>query len=103
MSLFSALTSTANSLAAYEKALTVTQNNVENSSTAGYVKQTATFQSLPFSDSEAGGVVAGDVLSSRDEYAEQNVRTANSQFGYYEQQVDSLTTLQSQFDVSGNS
>jgi flagellar hook-associated protein 1 FlgK len=91
-------------LAAYEKALTVTQNNVENASTPGYVKQTATFQSLPFeAGSEAGGVIAGDVQSSRNEYAEQNVRTANSQFGFYEQQVESLTTLQNQFDVSGKS
>lgn len=104
MSLFSALSTTANSLSAYEKALTVTQNNVENASTPGYVKQTATFQSLPFeAGSEAGGVIAGDVQSSRNEYAEQNVRTSNSQFGFYEQQVDSLTTLQNQFDVSGAS
>jgi flagellar hook-associated protein 1 len=103
MSLFSALTSTANSLAAFEQALTVTQNNVENASTPGYVKQTATFTSLPFSGDEAGGVMAGEMLSSRNEYAESNVRTANSQFGYSEQQVDSLTTLQNQFDVSGKS
>jgi flagellar hook-associated protein 1 len=104
MSLFAALTSTANSLAAYQKALSVTQNNVENASTPGYVRQSATFESLPFDGTtQAGGVIPGDVASSRDEFAENSVRTANSQLGFSEQQVASLTALQNQFDISGDS
>jgi flagellar hook-associated protein 1 len=104
MSLFSALRSTASSLAAFEQALTVTQNNVNNASTPGYARQTQGLEALPFdaTTGETGGVTAGSLQDSRDEYAEQNVRNANSQLGQFEQQIGSLTNLQSQFDVSGS-
>jgi flagellar hook-associated protein 1 FlgK len=105
MSLSSALHMTSNALSAFERALSVTQNNVSNASTPGYVKQTATFEALPFeSDTgESGGVTTGPVESSRNQYAEQTVRYANSQLGSYQQQVQSLTDLQNQFDISGAS
>ena len=104
MSLFSALHSASNSLLAFENALTVTQNNVSNASTPGYVTETPTFEALPFEagSGEAGGVTAGVSQSSRNDYAEGSVRTANSQLGTSEQQIQNLTNLQSQFDISGN-
>ena len=104
MSLFSALQSASNSLLAFENALSVTQNNVSNASTPGYVTETPTFEALPFEagSGEAGGVMAGVSQSSRNEYAEGSVRTANSQLGTAEQQTQDLTNLQSQFDISGN-
>jgi flagellar hook-associated protein 1 len=104
MSLFSALGSTASTLAAFEQALTVTQNNVSNASTPGYARQTQTFEALPFEigTGQMGGVTAGAIESARDEFAEQNVRSTNAQLGQYGQQVEILTNLQSQFDISGN-
>jgi flagellar hook-associated protein 1 len=105
MSLFSAMSSASNALAAFESALTVTQNNVNNASTPGYVAQTQTFNALSFVPGTGanGGVEAGAVLSSRDQFAEQNVRSATAQLGNFEQQVQSLSTLQGQFDISGSS
>ncbi|MDQ2840768.1 MAG: flagellar basal body protein, partial [Acidobacteriota bacterium] len=105
MSLFSALSSASNALAAFQSALTVVQNNVNNASTPGYVTQTQTFNALSFVPGTGanGGVEAGAVVSSRDQFAEQNVRSATSQLGNFEQQVQSLTPLQGQFDISGDS
>ena len=105
MSLFSVLDSASNALAAFQSALSVTQNNIANASTPGYAKQTPTFEALPFefATGEVGGVQAGAVQSSRDEYVEESVRSSTSQLGNYQGQVQSLTTLQSQFDISGKS
>jgi len=105
MSLFSALTSAANTLSVFETALSVTQNNVNNSSTPGWVTQTASLQALSFvpGTGASGGVQSGPVLSSRDQYAEQNVRGSTSQLGNFQQQVATLGNLQNQFDISGKS
>jgi flagellar hook-associated protein 1 len=104
-SIFSALTSASNALNAFDQALVVTQNNVANSSTPGYAAQTQSFQAMPFDLTTGlmGGVRAGQVLSTRDEYAEQAVRTQSSASGYDQQSVNSLQSLQSLFDVTGNS
>jgi len=103
MSLFSILDSTANTLAAFQQALNVSQNNVSNASTPGYAAQQVSFQALPFDGAGGltGGVSAAEIESTRNEFAEQNVRAQNSQLGTAEQQVQSLTNLQSNFDVSG--
>ena len=105
MSLFSSLTSAANALSAFESALTVTQNNVSNASTPGYAKQTQVLEALPYEPQTgaSGGVRATVVQSSRDEFVEQRVRAATSALGNYQQQVESLTPLQTQFDISGKS
>jgi flagellar hook-associated protein 1 FlgK len=89
----------------FENALTVTQNNVANASTPGYARQIATFEALPFGDGsgDPGGVKSGPLQSTRAEYAEESVRTATSQLGTYEQQVNSLTPLQNYFDLTGKS
>lgn len=102
-SLFSMLTSAASSMSVFENAMAVTQNNVSNASTAGYADQVATFEALPFNqgDGSIGGVQAGPTQSTRDQFAEQSVRDASTQLGSYQQQVTSLTTLQSYFDISG--
>ncbi len=103
MSLFSALGSTAHTLSAFEQALTVTQNNVSNSSTPGYARQVATFEALPFQQGtgESGGVEPGPTEDTRSTYAEQVVQSNTSSLGNYEQQVQSLTDVQSGFDISG--
>jgi flagellar hook-associated protein 1 len=103
MSLFSALDSTANALYTIQQALSVTQNNVSNASTAGYASQTAIFDALPYQQGtgELGGVTSGPIQDSRDQFLEQNVQSITSSLGAAQQQVESLTSLQSNFDLSG--
>src|ERR1019366_10040600 len=70
----------------------------------GYAKQSVYLYALPF-DPESGvtgGVAAGKVISARDEFSEQAVRQQSSGLGYQQQLVDSLTAVQSNFDISGN-
>ena len=50
-----------------------------------------------------GGVRAGEVQSARSEYAEQSVRRQSALLGQSQQSVNSLTALESVFDVSGKS
>jgi flagellar hook-associated protein 1 FlgK len=103
--LFSSMVSVAGALNAFDRALAVTQNNVANASTPGYVRQEQTLEALPFDPANGmgGGVTAGEVQSARDQYADRAVRSANTLAGQAQQDVSSLTALQSVFDVSGNS
>lgn len=104
MSLFSALDSTANALSVFQNALTVIQNNVNNSSTPGYASQSATLEALPYEQGTGltGGVTSGQIQDSRDSFAEANVQSSTSDLGYSQQQVQSLTALQNLFDVTGS-
>lgn len=94
----------ADTLGAYSQALQVTENNVTNASTPGYAEQTQTLLAAPFdpADGDAGGVAIGPVISARDEFAEQAVRNQNVLLGAASQNVSSLTSLQTVFDVSGD-
>jgi flagellar hook-associated protein 1 FlgK len=103
MGLFANLTSSVRALNAFEQSLEVAQNNVSNASTAGYAKQLATLNALPFQPSTGllGGVRAGDPQSTRDEYLEQAVRYQNGAVGNYTAQAQSLVGIQPIFDVTG--
>ena len=103
--LLSTLLSTAGALDAYTQVLNVTQTNVANANTPGYAKQTQTLQALPFDPSmgSTGGVRAGEVQSSRDRFAEQAVRQQTTLLGQAQQNVNSFTSLQALFDISGGS
>jgi flagellar hook-associated protein 1 FlgK len=103
VSLLSTLLTSASALTAYEQVLEVTENNVANSSTPGYAAQSQELDAMPFDPSEgsAGGVAAGVVDDSRDQYAEQNVWQQSVLLGQANQNVNSLTALQSLFDISG--
>jgi flagellar hook-associated protein 1 FlgK len=105
VNLLGSLDVTAGALTAYNQVLAVIQNNVANSSTPDYAQQTQDLEALPFDVSEGamGGVVAGPVVSSRDQYAEQSVRSQTVLLGQAQQNVDSLTSLQSVFDITGTS
>ena len=85
--------------------MAVTGNNVANSSTPGYVEQTQTFDALPFDVGSGlvGGVRAGEVVSARDQYAEEAVWQQNSLLGQATQDVNSLTSLQNNFGIAGDS
>lgn len=100
--LFTSILNTANALRVFQDGLTVTQNNVVNSNTPGYVKQTQTFEALPFDISVGlpGGVGAGPAVGSRSAFAEKSVRDQQSGLGLYQQKVADLTPLQSFFDLS---
>jgi len=101
--LLTSLLNSTNALNVFSRGLDVVQNNVTNSSTPGYVTQTATFEALPFDEDTGapGGVGAGVVQSSRDLYAEQNVRGAQSALGFSTQQASDLAQVSSLFSVNG--
>ncbi len=103
--LSAAMASAAGALEAYDRVLEVTQNNVDNANTPGFAAQTQTLDALPFDpDSGAlGGVSAGEVVSARNQYSERAVRSATTALGAANQNVQSLTSVQSVFDVTGNS
>ena len=98
------MASAAGALEVYSRVLEVTQNNVDNANTPGYAKQTQTLEALPFdlATGALGGVTAGEVASARDEYSEQAVRSATTGLGMANQNVQSLTAVQSVFDVTGD-
>ncbi|HEX3746455.1 MAG TPA: flagellar hook-associated protein FlgK [Bryobacteraceae bacterium] len=103
--LTASLLSAGGTLDAYTQALGVVQNNVANASTPGFAAQSQTFDPLEFNPNEGfpGGVQAGQVVSSRNEYAEQAVQQQTTLQGQAQQDVNSLTSMQSLFDVTGSS
>src|SRR5580704_1728479 len=103
--LFATMTNTANALKAFENGLATVSNNVTNADTPGYVEQTQTFSAQPFDlfQGLSGGVKAGPVLSSRDQYAEQAVQQQQTALGYYTQKVADLTPAESSFSLSSTS
>jgi len=93
--LFATLRASAGTLEAYGQVLETVQNNVSNASTPGYAKQRMDLYGLPFDPQggSTGGVRAGKLASSRNEYAEQAVRHQTTGMGYQQQLVDSLSSL----------
>ncbi len=85
--------------------MTVVSSNVANANTPGYVEQTQTFvaQPLDLTEGLVGGVQAGPMQSSRDQYAEQAVQQQQTGLGYYTQKVADLTPVQSYFSLSSTS
>jgi flagellar hook-associated protein 1 FlgK len=102
--LLATLVSSASTLEAYGQVLETAQNNVANASTPGYAKQRMDLYALPFDPQggATGGVRAGQLQTLRNEYAEQAVWRQNTDLGYQTQLVNSLTPLESRFDISGN-
>lgn len=88
---------------AIQNALDVAQNNVSNASTPGYANQTPTFVADPFNLSQGndGGVQSGPTQSSDDHYADQAVQAQMSLQGSFTAQSSALSSIQSLFDVTG--
>lgn len=103
--LFGSLINTAATLQVFDRALTVMQNNVSNSSTPGYAKQILALESMPFQIETglAGGVASGGLVSARSEYAEQAVRSQQQAYGRFDQQAADLVQIEPIFDVTGSS
>src|SRR5690348_8871371 len=102
--LLATLLNSASALEAYQRVLEVTQSNVANASTPGYAKQNLRLEALPFDPAQGmpGGVTAGQMQSTRDEYAERAVRRQTTELGRQKQAATTLNALQSVFDISGN-
>ncbi len=102
--LFSALSSAAGALNAFQRAVGVTQNNVANANSPGYAKQVPTLQSQDFQS--AGGLAGGVrelTQDSRDDFADNAVQQQLSLLGQFQQLQASLSPLQTVLDVSSNS
>ena len=100
---FTTLNTAGQALDAFQRAIDVTQSNVTNANTPGYVKQVAVMQSV--SDG-APGTIGGVVESTQDtrnQFAETSVQQQVSLLGQYQQLQASLTPLQTAFDVSSSS
>mgnify|MGYP005815610187 CR=1 FL=1 len=94
--LFASLHSAADALGVYERALTVSQNNITNASTPGYAKQRLQFQAKSFDPAGglSGGVTAGPIVSSRDPMLESSVRQRSSDYGRASQNAATLEQLE---------
>jgi flagellar hook-associated protein 1 FlgK len=103
--LLTSLTTAGQALDVYQQALNVVQNNITNSTTAGYAKQSLNLVSQPFdlASGLAGGVAAQGLDSARDEYAEEEVRRQLQSLGKYETQTSGVSSIENLFDVTGNS
>jgi flagellar hook-associated protein 1 FlgK len=99
------LVNSATALQVYGDALNVTENNVVNANTPGYVRQSATLVAQPFdlATGAPGGVLLGPSESSRNQFAEQYVRAEQTASGYDQQQVSDLTSAQNYFSLSTTS
>jgi len=101
-SLFASLNASSQSLAAFERAINISQNNVANFSTPGYAAQVADFTALSF-DAQSGlaGGVSSSSTTTRSDYLDASVRTQLTNLGNAQQQTQSLGGIVSLFDVSG--
>ncbi len=101
--LLTSLLNSTNALGVFSQALQIIGNNVTNATTPGYVKQSLSLEALPFDVSVGlpGGVAAGSIESSRNAFAEQNVRDQQSGLGSFQQKAAALSTIENQFDLSG--
>lgn len=104
-SLFASLSTASSALDLMEQAMGVVQGNITNASTPGYVTQTLNIGADPFDPSENlwGGVQSEGVQSSRNQFAEESVWNQSQLLGNTTQQASSLSSLESLFDVSGQS
>jgi flagellar hook-associated protein 1 FlgK len=95
----------AGAISAFQQAIAVTSANIANASTPGYASQTQTLEAMPEEISQGlmGGVVAGKVVSSQNQFAQQAVSNQQTALGGASQDVTSLTDLQSLFNVTGTS
>jgi flagellar hook-associated protein 1 FlgK len=100
--LLSSLISSAGALRVFDRGLSVAQNNVGNANTPGYVKQSLQPQAMAFDPARglAGGVMPGEVRTSRNGHAEEYVRRHTELAGFAGQNVASLTAIENVLGIS---
>jgi flagellar hook-associated protein 1 FlgK len=103
--LMTCLATAGGALDVYQQALNVVQNNITNSTTAGYAKQSLNLVSKPFEFSSGlvGGIASRGLDSARDEYADEEVRRQLQSLGKFETQTSGVSSIEGLFDVTGNS
>ncbi len=104
-SLVDSLSSAAHSLNSYEQAMQVVSNDTTNSATPGYANQDPKFLADSFNPSGGGngGVTMAGLLSSRDEYAEQSVRSAQSSESFSALMAVNLQSVEGLFPLADSS
>lgn len=102
MSLFVTLRSAAETMRAYERGVTVSQNNVANASTPGYARQVQSLQARPFDLRQGlmGGVESGLTVNTRAGFAERNVWREASLVAEYSTRRDRLASLEAAFPIA---
>src|SRR3954452_1306264 len=97
-----ALNTAGGALGVYQRALDVVQNNITNSTTPGFAKQSVNLEALPFDLTSGliGGVAGRDLRSARDEYAEEEVRRQLHTSGRFDAQAHAASEIENQFDIS---
>lgn len=100
--LFGSLLASSGAMRAFEKGLSVVQNNVVNANTPGYVKQRQIFEAQRFEPDRniMGGVSARGLYDYRDQFVERNVQQRNSQAAFESQREASLTSIEALYPVT---
>ncbi len=104
-SLATSLSGAASTLDALQYALGVSQNNIDNASTPGYARQTASLEAAPFDPAAglAGGVMQGPVMDSRDLLAENDVWLQAGAQGSATARNEALNAVQNALPTSSGS
>ncbi len=104
-SLNASLINASNALKVYQGALNATQNNVTNANSPGYAKQRPSLVALPFDTATGapGGVRLGAMQSSRNQFAEQAVRTSQFAYSFDQQKTGDLSNIQNYFSMTATS
>ena len=102
--LFAVLGSAGQALGAYQRALSVVQNNLSNSNTPGYASQSANLVGQPFDITAGlvGGVAAKGLISARDQFADGAVQQQLQLLGKYTAQAQGTSSISNFFDATGN-
>jgi len=103
--LLASLQTTADSMAAVEKAIDTATNNVMNAKSAGFAKQRLPLLAKRFEIDSGliGGAEAGDLVSSRLRYLERSVWDQAHGWGKYAQRESLLERLEPVFDIASGS
>jgi flagellar hook-associated protein 1 FlgK len=99
--LFSALHTASTALDAFSQALGVDESNIANASTPGYAAQRANIAPINTSGDNTSTSDTVTVTSSGDAFADALVRAASSQASASQTNVEQLTPINQQFDITG--
>lgn len=102
MSLFSSLVASTDSLRAYDRSLSVSQNNVGNADTPGFAKRRLSFIPKQFDVERglSGGIRTGPLLSYRDTFSERSVWRQTHTLGQHAQQAADLEQIEAYFPIA---
>ncbi len=99
------LRNSASAMHVFEQGISIVQNNVTNSSTSGYARQSQVITANRFNldTGLTGGVTSGGTIDSRNTYLEAAVRQQTSAYGYTDEKSQQLSTVETVFDITEGS